>query len=724
MLRGLYEDPSLRHMVPYYLSLYGLEGPATLYFGDFYRWLSEEGCQQGCSLGVLLYILAVSPVIEKLMEEFPNVSVLGFVDDYYFCGLPEETARCYERYGQLLSEQGMALNHAKGFVWSRSAASLACPAIQAVSQMGITVVQPDQGIKVVGAPVGADDWCKDWLLRKGEKVGESIDAIEKLGTHDHACSVQSALLLMRYCAVPRVNHLLRGCPPSLVEEMALLHDRRIMSCFSRLLGPGNPLCCDVTQSPAHVTDGFGLEQQVYAQRRVQQPLKLGGIGLPSALKAMPAAYVGAWADCISFFRQRPSYLPEVQALLTVEALEAAEQAGATGPLAELGECWSELEGSVHTGLLPGGDRDGSIRGSAVLGMKVSQVLGAEVRRPSALGAAGRRVQDKLRGACERELHAQLSLVAEDDEVREDCRQTAPTPKDVVRLKACMDESAAWLLAIPYNPTVRLSNAEMRGQLAFRLHVPLPMLQQGSSECDCHRNHDERVRQEAHARRRVRTGSRRRVRRRRPKRVDGYGDHDMTCPHGGAFVRHNSVQCTYVSLCREAGAQVRRTTVLELRTDPNSTSQKQADVAIDCYGEAQDTCVVDFVGTHPTAATYFSTYGQSGDCNAKKEIFKKGKYGKDCEELGMVLIPFAFETYGKLGADALKNLKQLGQMEAQLEADLTFRPWFERSFMDRATQRLSVALQRSIFRDQLKRSHGRRSRSPYTSSSSDSSSDGY
>ena len=83
-----------------------------------------------------------------------------------------------------------------------------------------------------------------------------------------------------------------------------------------------------------------------------------------------------------------------------------------------------------------------------------------------------------------------------------------------------------------------------------------------------------------------------------------------------------------------------------------------------------------------------------------------------------------ELHGKLGADALKNLKQLGQMEAQLEADLTFRPWFERSFMDRATQRLSVALQRSIFRDQLKRSHGRRSRSPYTSSSSDSSSDGY
>ena len=45
-----------------------------------------------------------------------------------------------------------------------------------------------------------------------------------------------------------------------------------------------------------------------------------------------------------FLPPAPSYLPEVQALLTVEALEAAEQAGATGPLAELGECWYELEG--------------------------------------------------------------------------------------------------------------------------------------------------------------------------------------------------------------------------------------------------------------------------------------------------------------------------------------------------------------------------------------------
>ena len=104
--------------------------------------------------------------------------------------------------------------------------------------------------------------------------------------------------------------------------------------------------------------------------------------------------------------------------------------------------------------------------------------------------------------------------------------------------------------------------------------------------------------------------------------------------------------------------------------------------------------------------------------------KEGKYGEACEELGLTLIPFSIETYGKMGGAALKNLRQLGQMEADREADLTFWPWFERSFTDRAMQRLGVALQRSIFKDQLKRSHGRRSCNPYTSSSSDSSSDDY
>ena len=42
---------------------------------------SKEGCQQGCSLGTLLYILSIIPVIETLQEEFPSCTLLGSVGD-------------------------------------------------------------------------------------------------------------------------------------------------------------------------------------------------------------------------------------------------------------------------------------------------------------------------------------------------------------------------------------------------------------------------------------------------------------------------------------------------------------------------------------------------------------------------------------------------------------------------------------------------------------------
>ncbi len=66
-----------------------------------------------------------------------------------------------------------------------------------------------------------------------------------------------------------------------------------------------------------------------------------------------------------------------------------------------------------------------------------------------------------------------------------------------------------------------------------------------------------------------------------------------------------------------------------------------------------------------------------------------------------------ETYGKLGTKALRLLRTLGQDLADSNQPSALRPWHARSFMDSAVQRLSVALQRTIQRDQVLRSHLRR-----------------
>ena len=74
--------------------------------------------------------------------------------------------------------------------------------------------------------------------------------------------------------------------------------------------------------------------------------------------------------------------------------------------------------------------------------------------------------------------------------------------------------------------------------------------------------------------------------------------------------------------------------------------------------------------------------------------------------------------------ATKNLIELSRMEAAVDADYTFRPWYQRDFVQRAQQTIGVALQRSIYKDQILRSHRRRAEHGLGAPSDGSSSDDY
>ena len=128
---------------------------------------------------------------------------------------------------------------------------------------------------------------------------------------------------------------------------------------------------------------------------------------------------------------------------------------------------------------------------------------------------------------------------------------------------------------------------------------------------------------ARRRRRGRNSARRRHRRRggglihggtgkrRPRRVDGKGLHDVGhCTYGGWHARHSALQTEFVASTQEAGAWVRKTNVKELRAIRSSRSKRQGDAAIDFFGPMQETAVIDFVVVHPLAATYSTRYGQA------------------------------------------------------------------------------------------------------------------
>ena len=83
------------------------------------------------------------------------------------------------------------------------------------------------------------------------------------------------------CASPRSNYLLRTMPPTTTEEFAARHDRAIMGCVSELLGSDGPL---------HLDD--------QALQRAKLLLRLGGLGLRSAMAGRGAAYWASWAKTL------------------------------------------------------------------------------------------------------------------------------------------------------------------------------------------------------------------------------------------------------------------------------------------------------------------------------------------------------------------------------------------------------------------------------------------
>jgi hypothetical protein len=82
----------------------------------------------------------------------------------------------------------------------------------------------------------------------------------RLTGYGHDLAVQAAYLLLRYCAEPKVAHLLRAAPPAWILGAAQAHDAAILRGANNLLGPGDLL--DLDRGPAGGLDWGMLHGQL------------------------------------------------------------------------------------------------------------------------------------------------------------------------------------------------------------------------------------------------------------------------------------------------------------------------------------------------------------------------------------------------------------------------------------------------------------------------------
>jgi hypothetical protein len=275
MLQQLYAAPQLQAL--YRIADFGYSTPSQLLLQrcDGQSIVSSNGVRQGDPLSAVLFCLYMRQVYEQVAQQ-ADVTLYGFFDDLNVVGTLAEVMKALTALQKLLPSVSLQCNTKKSqFVYFHSDAA---PLLRSVRE---TLAQHDislheQWVEVMGAVVGRDET----VIRAGVAATLGDDSNSAAFFRRlllEGLSVQCAMLLLRQCAVPQYNYLLRCLPPTCIAEQADVFDAQVLhAAMSKLnLDPD--------------------EQSGETVGLLQARLRHGGFGLTSARSTSPAAYLGSLA---------------------------------------------------------------------------------------------------------------------------------------------------------------------------------------------------------------------------------------------------------------------------------------------------------------------------------------------------------------------------------------------------------------------------------------------
>ena len=314
------------------------------------HWIEQgDGGEQGDAMMPALFCLAMRRALEEIQALLPaGALVFAYLDDVYVVCDHNDTFQCYQVVREILHLRcHIDINMGKLAAWGRGTNE---PPPRVV-ELGGTVwkgslPENQQGIKVVGTPIGTPQYIQEFGRNVVNDEAQLLQQIPKL------TSLQTAWLILYFCAVPKINHLLRTLPPTHAVGPARLHDEAILHVFTQLFGIPSPETWD--QQLHNVSYECFLTQ-------ARLPHRLAGCGLRDSLRTSPAAYWASWADTLSVLQGRfPAIAGRITATLTglangaihnaptalVEAEEAGQRCDAAG--------WADRPGwdSLAAGLRP------------------------------------------------------------------------------------------------------------------------------------------------------------------------------------------------------------------------------------------------------------------------------------------------------------------------------------------------------------------------------------
>ena len=155
---------------------------------------------------------------------------------------------------------------------------------QLKSGLAITRLPLRNGIRVLGTPLGERAHVEAQLQRTVQEHRHLLARIPNVS------DLQSAWLLLLFCASTCADFFLRIVHPSSSAQFARQHDIDMWGCFCRLL--------DI------------LPDRSFWEV-ASLPLSMGGLGLRSTSRTAVSAHWASWADCLGMIQERHATIADL-----------------------------------------------------------------------------------------------------------------------------------------------------------------------------------------------------------------------------------------------------------------------------------------------------------------------------------------------------------------------------------------------------------------------------
>ena len=258
------------------------------------------GVLQGDSLSPVVFGAAGRRAADDVEARNPDATIGSFVDDTFFAGPPATVANVFttikDPEGLYAREANLTLAEGKSAVWFPAALTLEQ---QRLFTPDITIAHPNEGILILGLPIGHPDWVREQLrVMAAEKAKPLSEPL--LG----AVSEQNQAHLVRTAISTRLNHYARYFPTPVVGDTLSTWDGSIKSFVARQLGE------EPDTIPA---DAWQL---------ATLPMSMGGLGFTSLTVVKDAAFLAAWLQAIDLVVGRWPHLLGAAKAVSYAAAEA------------------------------------------------------------------------------------------------------------------------------------------------------------------------------------------------------------------------------------------------------------------------------------------------------------------------------------------------------------------------------------------------------------------